>query len=217
MSHRSVDVEALRACAEPGAHQLGLFDELTSAVDVDFSQVRHIELDAKSWIEHVPGWMTGSQRLFAELLRTAPWEHRDRWMFTRRVIEPRLTAEYPDIAAAPQVMLGTVAAALSAHYDVNYRSLWINLYRDNRDSTSWHGDVIGRRQEHCIVPVLSLGATRRFLIRPAAGGQSVSLQPSAGDLIVMGGRSQRDWRHCVPKQTTPAGARISVNFSTGRM
>jgi alkylated DNA repair dioxygenase AlkB len=219
MDHRSVDVEALQALqasSGPGAHQLGLFDDLAPAVDVNFSEVRHIDLDATSWIEHVPGWMTGGQRLLAELLGTAPWEHRDRWMYTRRVIEPRLTAEYPDIAAVPQVMLRTVAAALSAHYQVTYRSLWINLYRDNRDSTSWHGDVIGRLQEHCIVPVLSLGATRRFLIRPAEGGQSISLHPAAGDLIVMGGRCQRDWRHCVPKQTTTTGARISVNFSTGR-
>jgi alkylated DNA repair dioxygenase AlkB len=35
----------------------------------------------------------------------------------------------------------------------------------------------------------------------------------AGDLIVMGGRCQRDWLHCVPKQSAPTGPRISVNFA----
>jgi hypothetical protein len=30
----------------------------------------------------------------------------------------------------------------------------------------------------------------------------------------MGGRCQRDWLHCLPKQTTPAGPRVSVNFSS---
>jgi alkylated DNA repair dioxygenase AlkB len=137
-------------------------------------------------------------------------------MFTRQVTEPRLTAEYPDIASAPQALLHDVAGALSSHYGADYRSLWINLYRDNRDSTSWHGDLIGRIQERSVVPVLSLGASRRFLIRPAAGGKSLSFQPGPGDLIVMGGRAQRDWRHCVPKQVTTAGPRISVNFSTER-
>jgi hypothetical protein len=29
----------------------------------------------------------------------------------------------------------------------------------------------------------------------------------------MGGRFQTDWRHCVPKQTSPADSRISVNFA----
>ncbi len=33
--------------------------------------------------------------------RNAAWEQRDRWMVNRRVIEPRLTAEYTDLADAP--------------------------------------------------------------------------------------------------------------------
>jgi hypothetical protein len=36
---------------------------------------------------------------------------------------------------------------------------------------------------------------------------------ASGDLVVMGGRAQRDWRHSVPKQATPAGPRISINFA----
>jgi hypothetical protein len=30
----------------------------------------------------------------------------------------------------------------------------------------------------------------------------------------MGGRCQRDWVHCVPKEARSAGARISVNFGS---
>jgi alkylated DNA repair dioxygenase AlkB len=200
----------------PSPRQQGLFDDLAPQLDVDFVNARRIDLDETSWIEYVPGWFTGSDHLFTELMETAPWERRDRWMYSRQVTEPRLTAEYPDIASAPQALLHKVAGVLSSHYGVDYRSLWINLYRDNRDSTSWHGDLIGRVQEQSVVPVLSLGATRRFLIRPAEGGKSISFQPGSGDLIVMGGRAQRDWRHCVPKLATPAGSRISVNFSTER-
>jgi alkylated DNA repair dioxygenase AlkB len=195
--------------------QLGLFDE-PRAAGFDFSGARHIDLDETSWIEHLPGWMRGSEELFEQLRATAPWEQRERWMYTRRVIEPRLTAEYPDIAKAPQPLLHRVAAALTAHYGVAYNSLWINLYRDQRDSTSWHGDLVGRVEEESIVPVLSLGATRRFLIRSTAGGKSRSLQVASGDLVVMGGRGQRDFRHCVPKLAAPTGPRISVNFAPYR-
>jgi alkylated DNA repair dioxygenase AlkB len=144
------------------------------------------------------------------------FEQRDRWMYTQRMVEPRLTAEYPEVGNAPQAMLQQIASALSEHYSVTYRSLWINLYRDQRDSTAWHGDVIGKVQEQSTVPVLTLGATRRFLIRPADGGPSRVFRPVSGDLIVMGGRCQRDWRHCVPKQTEPAGPRISINFAPER-
>jgi alkylated DNA repair dioxygenase AlkB len=150
---------------------------------------------------------------FDELTATAPWEQRYRYMYGRRVAEPRLTAEYEDIAAAPQRLLPIVTDALSEHYGVAYRYLWLNLYRTHRDSTSWHGDPIAKVQETSTVPVLSLGAARRFLIRPAEGGQSVSLTVASGDLIVMGGRAQHDWRHSVPKQASPAGPRISINFA----
>jgi hypothetical protein len=44
------------------------------------------------------------------------------------------------------------------------------------------------------------------------GWLSTIFKPEGGDLIVMGGRCQSDWVHCVPKQAQPAGARVSVNF-----
>jgi alkylated DNA repair dioxygenase AlkB len=97
---------------------------------------------------------------------------------------------------------------------VPYDGLWLNLYRDHRDSTSWHADKLSCRRDVCVVPVLSLGASRQFLIRPRTGGRALAFTPSSGDLIVMGGRCQRDWVHSVPKQARSAGARISVNFQS---
>jgi alkylated DNA repair dioxygenase AlkB len=190
-----------------------LFAASEPAIDAEFSSARRIRLDQTSWLEDVPGWLQGSGALFDELMATAAWEQRYRYMWGRRVAEPRLTAEYRDIDDAPQQLLHAVVDVLTRHYGVDYRYLWLNLYRTHRDSTSWHGDPIGNVQLTSTVPVLSLGAARRFLIRPAEGGKSMPLTAAAGDLIVMGGRSQRDWRHSVPKQATPAGPRISVNFA----
>ena len=192
-------------------HQLSLFEPAPAGVDPT-NGVRRIALDETSWLEHCPGWLAATEELSAELMHGADWEQRTRWMFDRRVTEPRLTAEYPDAAEAPRA-LQVIAERLSDRYDTRYDTLWVNLYRTHRDSTSWHGDHIGKVQEQSIVPVLSLGATRRFLIRPRDGGASVGVQPADGDLVVMGGRAQVDWRHCVPKQATAAGPRISINFA----
>lgn len=181
-------------------------------VDATFANAHRVQLDAHSWVEQVPGWFTGAGPLFDELARTARWEQRRRRMYGRWVLEPRLTAEHRDLSAAPPA-LQTMAQALTAHYGVTYDRLWLNLYRHHRDSTGWHGDGASTRRREAVVPVLSLGAARRFLVRPARGGPSTTFHPVAGDLIVMGGRCQRDWRHCVPKQTTPSGPRISVNFA----
>jgi hypothetical protein len=194
----------------PGPAQLGLFDAAEPAIDTAFATARRIRLDATSWVEHVPGWLAGSEALFSTLLDVPAWEQRERWIIDHMVIEPRLTAEYRDVAKAPP-LLRDITAALSRHYGVPYDMLWLNLYRDQRDSTAWHGDGASCRRAICTVPVLSLGATRRFHLQPRTGGRSTVLTVHAGDLVVMGGRCQRDWRHCVPKQATPAGARISVN------
>ena len=194
--------------------QLGLFAGGHLTVDRSFATAHRVRLDDTSWIEHVPGWLSGSDDLFAALSTDAGWEQRDRWMINRMVREPRLTAEYTDLADAPHPFLRTVTAALSEHYGVPYDGLWMNHYRDHRDSTGWHGDWPTCKRDICTVPVLSLGAARRFLIRPRDGGRSIGFTPASGDLIVMGGRCQRDWRHSVPKQAVPAGPRISVNFSS---
>jgi len=175
---------------------------------------RRIELDAASWVECYPGWLAGSDDLFACLLEALPWEQRERPMFEKVVLEPRLTAQIDDLAEVPHRGLRDCAEALSEQYGVRYDHLWLNLYRDGRDSTAWHGDRISCRRQVCIVPVLSLGATRRFLLKPRSGGASVGFRPAAGDLIVMGGRCQKQWVHAVPKAVDVVGARISVNFQS---
>ena len=68
------------------------------------AEMRRIQLDETSWIEHIPGWLgrEHAEKLLAKLIASAAWEQRDRWMVNRRIIEPRLTAEYTDLAdAAP--------------------------------------------------------------------------------------------------------------------
>jgi alkylated DNA repair dioxygenase AlkB len=194
--------------------QLDLFDGDEIVADEMFGTAQRVWLDETSWVEHVPGWLSGSHQLLARLRDSAGWEQRQRWMYTQLVTEPRLTAEYPVLADAPQPELRDIAVVLSAHYGVDYDRAWMNLYRDHQDGTGWHADRPANRPETAIVPVLSLGATRRFLIRPEAGGASTVFSPASGDLIVMGGRCQRDWRHSVPKQKTPAGPRSSINFSS---
>ena len=186
---------------------------LNVAVDETFSTVERIRLDDTSWVEHVQGWLTGDVELAASLMEQADWEQRSRWMYTRTVEEPRLTAEYPVIADAPQPVLHYLTEVLSAHYRRRYARLWMNWYRDNADGTGWHADRPASQQDEAVIPVLSLGATRRFLIRPEGGGPSTTIVTHGGDLVVMGGRCQKDYQHSVPKQRQPAGARLSLNFS----
>ena len=104
------------------------------------------------------------------------WEQRRRWMYDRVVDEPRLTHEYRDLTIAPAFLIA-IADALSDYCGVRYDGIWMNWYRDNRDSTSWHADRPANIPETATIPVLSLGAPRRFLIRPYGGGRSTAFTP----------------------------------------
>lgn len=178
-----------------------------------FDDATEQRLDGASSITHVHGLVVGHAALMRQLGALPGWEQRRRWMYDRVVDEPRLTLEYRDLAAAPE-FLNSIGEALSDYCGVRYDGLWMNWYRDNADGTSWHADRPANLPATAIVPVVSLGETRRFLIRPAAGGRSTAFTPAGGDVIIMRGRCQRDWRHSVPKQRTPAQARMSLNFSS---
>lgn len=135
-------------------------------------------------------------------------------MFTRVVEEPRLTAELEIIADAPFPDISAMAELFAERYCVQYESVWMNLYRDQNDSTAWHGDWGSCKRDICVVPVVSFGAARRFFIRHKDGGKSHVFIVNSGDLIVMGGRCQKDWVHAVPKETVRTGPRISINFGS---
>ena len=198
--------------------QHDLFDERRDlAIDVSFSTCKRTIIDAESWVDVVPDWVSGSEDVFRCLAERVPWKQHYRQLFDQRFVEPRLTAEYRDTRDLPDVphrALGQMIDALSIYYGVRYDSLWLNLYRDGRDSTGWHRDRFSCRRPMCIVPVVSLGATRRFLLKPRRGGSSIGFTPRGGDLIVMGGRCQEGWLHAVPKSPGQLGARISVNFQS---
>jgi alkylated DNA repair dioxygenase AlkB len=199
------------------SYQLTLFDDdhaQTPAIVVAaLGAATDHRLDEDSWITHVPGLLTGHQRLLAELATLDVWEQRQRWMYDRLVDEPRLTGEYVDLSVAPALLV-ELAATLGERLGVPYDRVWMNWYRNHNDGTGWHADRPAHKAPTAIVPVLSLGVPRRFLVRPNGGGSSHVFTPAGGDLIIMHGRCQRDWQHCVPKQKTPAGARMSLNFSS---
>ncbi len=180
---------------------------------LSFDGVRRQQLDDRSWLDLAPGWLPGHGELF-DLLRTeALWQQRERRMYDRQVLEPRLVAAWAgDSLADLPPRLEEVRAAVSERYRVVFDSVLVNLYRDGRDGVAWHGDTVRKRLPSAVVVTVGLGERRRFLLRPGdSGPAALELTTGQGDLVVMGGRTQHDWQHTVPKAAR-AGARMSVTM-----
>ena len=181
--------------------------------DPSFAGVRRVRLDEDAWVDHQPGWVSGSDRLFEQVLAGRGWEQRSRWMYEQRVREPRLTARWTAESEGPLEphILEEIRRALGHRYEREFDSVGFNLYRDGRDSVAWHADRIAGEVEDPIVALVSLGEPRKFLLRPKGGGKSRAFLLGRGDLLVTGGKTQRTWEHTVPK-VSRAGPRISLAY-----
>jgi alkylated DNA repair dioxygenase AlkB len=193
--------------------QPSLFAQEPADFDRSFARLRRIQLDEDSWVDHAPGWVAGSDRLFEEVLTGRHWEQRTRRMYDKTVEEPRLTAPWSIGSGRPlePPILEDIRRALSDRYGRRFDSVGFNLYRDGRDSVAWHADKIPAEIDAPVVVLVSLGEPRRFLLRPKGGGASRTFLLGRGDLLVTGGNTQRTWEHSVPK-AAKAGPRISIAY-----
>jgi len=200
------------------AHQPSMWDvaeEATLTPLVDRVQ-RHV-LGAGAWVDHLPGWVAGSDGVLEVLLGDIGWREDTRQMYEREVVAPRLLRWYGGDETLPHPLLTDARATLSAHYGPELGEPFVSagmcLYRDGRDSVAWHGDRLGRgRSGDTMVAIVSFGSPRPLMLRPGAGGPSLRFPLGHGDLVVMGGSCQRTWEHCIPKTTKPVGPRVSVQF-----
>ncbi|MFY1693464.1 alpha-ketoglutarate-dependent dioxygenase AlkB [Plantactinospora sp. WMMB782] len=191
--------------------------------------LRRHELGSGAWVDHLPGWVNGSDAVLRVLLDEVDWQAERRRMYDDVVDVPRLLRWYAGGERLPHPVLTAARQDLTRHYADELGEPFVTagmcLYRDGRDSVAWHGDTIGRSAtEDTIVAIVSFGSPRPLLLRPRAGtparrdtgrggGASTLRFPLGhGDLVVMGGSCQRTWEHAIPKTSRSVGPRVSVQF-----
>lgn len=183
----------------------------------DLARLQRTVLTDGAWVDHLPGWVGGSDEVLDRLLVSVPWRAERRAMYGRVVAVPRLVAWYDGSTALPHPLLDEARRALSTHYRPALGEPLVSagmcLYRDGRDSVAWHGDTIGRgATADTVVAIVSFGSPRTLALRPRSGGASRAFHLGHGDLLVMGGSCQRTWEHAIPKTTGAVGPRVSVQL-----
>ena len=165
----------------------------------------------------------------ARLLHTAlagfDWQQERFVMFGRRVSAPRLSVCFGEPGAAyrysgverlarpwPRAVRG-LAARVSAELQWHTNFVLVNRYRSGEDHLGWHSDDERDLGAAPVVATVSIGAPRTFRMaarRRGSPNHDVVLED--GSLFLMWGRSQSDYRHCVPRRRREAGERISFSF-----
>jgi len=192
------------------------FDETAELLDLT-AYCQRTELSDGAWIDRVPGWLLGSDQVLKTLLDQVQWRTERRQMYDREVAVPRLLRWYAEGEDLPHPVLTEAKSALNSHYQKELGETFVTaglcLYRDGRDSVSWHGDTIGRGSHtDTMVAIVSVGSERSLLLRPRSGGATLRVPVGHGDLVVMGGSCQRSWEHAIPKTAKPVGPRVSIQF-----
>ena len=174
-----------------------------------------------------PCWLAPAEagELFAELRREVAWEvHRIR-LFGREVDSPRLSCWIGDADAIyrysgtrfqPQAwlpVLQPIRTRLARELGVGFNSVLANLYRGGADAMGWHSDDEPELGAAPVIASLSLGASRRFLLKHRRKPErKLALELVSGSLLVMAGETQRHYRHALPRTRRTVGERINLTF-----
>jgi alkylated DNA repair dioxygenase AlkB len=182
--------------------------------DVDIAPVaepkfERIQLDETSWVDVCRGWLQGADALYDGLSTGVAWQSSRLFKYDHWVEERRLGSMWTYGRPLPHPALAEVHKTLQRRYKVEFRGFGLIQYRDGRDGQAFHRDTDMKWLDDTLIPILTLGATRPWLLRPWSAkfrsgvdetpgkGATHDLQPGHGDLIVMGGRCQADWQHSV--------------------
>lgn len=174
-----------------------------------------------------PQWLAAAEAdaVLATLREAVPWEvHRIR-LFGREHDSPRLSCwigdpeasyRYSGTRFAPHpwpAVLDPVRRRLAAELDTQFNSLLANRYRDGRDAMGWHSDNEAELGPAPMIASLSLGATRRFVLKHRADpARKLAIELPHGSLLVMAGTTQQHYRHGLPRTARLVGERINLTF-----
>ncbi|MFT7289442.1 MAG: alkylated DNA repair dioxygenase AlkB [Halieaceae bacterium] len=164
--------------------------------------------------------------LFSRLRQDLAWREGFVQLFGKRYRQPRLLAWYGDPEAVygysgtryqplPWIsVLASLRERIAAIAQTPFNSVLANLYRDNEDSMGLHADDEPELGAQPVIASLSLGEERLFRLKhrhrrdlPAA-----RIHLEHGSLLLMGGQTQANWKHELPKQRAACGARINLTF-----
>jgi alkylated DNA repair dioxygenase AlkB len=164
--------------------------------------------------------------ILAELVSATPWRQESVTVWGRSYLQPRLVAWYGDqgrqysysgITLNPLPwtnLLVFVRERVEAAAGDTFNSVLLNYYRNENDSMGFHSDDEPELGSRPVIASLSLGELRTFVFKPRQDKlpKSIRIQLRSGDLLLMKGDTQVNWRHAIAKERRSCGPRVNLTF-----
>jgi alkylated DNA repair dioxygenase AlkB len=93
---------------------------------------------------------------------------------------------------------------------LGYNAVLCNFYRSGNDSVGLHADA--EPEMGPVIASVSLGAERLFRLKGPKGAVAFAERLPHGSLLIMGGNTQKKYKHEVPKEPNVAQPRINLTF-----
>ena len=162
---------------------------------------------------------------FDEISEEIRWEQHHVRLFGRDVPAPRMSCwigdsdagyTYSRIRFEPRPWPSSVLRIkrlIEATLSTRFNSVLANRYRDGADCMGWHADDEPELGPQPLIASLSLGGSRRFLLRGRSPSRNrLELPLSHGSLLVMRGDTQTHYQHAVPRTAKLCSPRINLTF-----
>ena len=103
-----------------------------------------------------------------------------------------------------------VAYSNSGLPKLGYNAVLCNLYRNGNDSVGLHADA--EPEMGPLIASVSLGAECLFRLKGRNGAVAFAERLPHGSLLIMAGKTQKNFKHEVPKEPSIAEPRINLTF-----
>lgn len=167
-----------------------------------------------------------ADKYFRLLFKTIEWKNDEAVIFGKHIVTRRQAAWYGDenyeytysnVTKKALVWtqgLAEIKLLVEKYSDTKFNSCLLNLYPDGDTGMSWHSDDETELGRDTTIASLSLGADRKFMFKHKSTNEKVSIVLESGSLLIMQGKTQRNWLHSLPKTKAVNDSRINLTFRT---
>jgi alkylated DNA repair dioxygenase AlkB len=165
-----------------------------------------------------------SDELLTKLISKLPWESMVIKMFGRDTTIPRLQCWIGDEGCNYKYSgkklnrqnwtkdLTMIREKIYKEFKIDFNSVLVNYYRDGKDSMGWHSDDEKELGHNPTIASISFGSERDLVFKNKINKETLSIAQVHGCLILIDGKTQKNWQHSIKKTRKVIGPRINLTF-----